>query len=236
MSSLVEELQRNALDGTVSVSDLLRKSLVVATKLNLEAFRTWVEHELNGYRNARQVPDYRKVTGRIVAFNPARGYIPAIVPDAALAELLSVRYETSSAGTIESLTTCQGTTLVCDFAPDILSRLMETQRYPLIPQVQIAKTCYLGILDAVRNAILTWSLKLEADGIVGEGISFSPKEKELASEQAADLRPVVNYIVIDHMENSSIQQGTQQSQQKRTSNRVATPRSGRRDRQSGARQ
>ena len=67
--------------------------------------------------------------------------------------------------------------LVSDFAPDILSRLMETQRYPLIPQVEIAKTCYLGILDAVRNAILAWSLKLEADGIVGEGLSFSPKEK-----------------------------------------------------------
>ena len=106
--------------------------------------------------------------------------------------------------------------LVSDFAPEILSRLMETQRYPLIPQVEIAKTCYLGILDAVRNAILTWSLKLEADGIVGEGLSFSPKEKKIASEMAADLQPVVNYMTIEHMENSSIQQGTQHSRQQRT--------------------
>jgi hypothetical protein len=216
MASLVEELQRDALDSTVSVSDLLRKSLVIATKLSLRDFKAWVEQELNGYTDTRQVPAYRTVTGRIVALNPARGYIPAIIPDAALAELLSIRHETSSAGTIESLAACEGTTLVSDFAPDILARLMETQRYPLIPQVQIAKTSYLGILDAVRNAILTWSLKLEADGIVGEGMSFSPKEKTLASEKAADLQPVVNNITIEHMENSSIQQGTRQSHQRRT--------------------
>lgn len=215
MSSLVEELQRDALDSMVSVSDLLRKSLVIATKLNLGEFKTWVEQELNGYADTRQVPEYRTVRGRVVAFNPARGYIPAIIPDPALAELLSIRHETSSAGAIESLAACQGTTLVSDFAPDVLTRLMETQRYPLIPQVEIAKTCYLGILDAVRNAILAWSLKLEADGIVGEGMSFSPKEKKLASEQAADLCPTVNYITIGHMDNSSIQQGTQRSRQQR---------------------
>ena len=43
MSSLVEELQRDALDSKIYVSDLLRKSLVVATKLNLADFSKWVE-------------------------------------------------------------------------------------------------------------------------------------------------------------------------------------------------
>ena len=199
----------------LSVGELLRKSLVIATKLNLREFKTWVERELNGYADIQQVPDYRTVRGRIIAFNPARGYIPAIIPDVALAELLSVRHETSSAGAIESLVACQGKTLVCDFAPDILTRLMETQRYPLIPQVEITKTSYLGILDAVRNAILAWSLKLEADGIVGKDMSFSPKEKKLASEKTADLQPVINYITIEHMENSSIQQGTRRSHQRK---------------------
>ena len=202
------------------MSDLLRKSLVIATKLNLGEFKTWVEQELNGYGETRLVPDYRTVQGRIVAFNPALGsYIPAIFQDAALAKLLSIRHETCSAGAIESLMACKGTTLVSDFTPDILARLMETQRYPLIPQVEITKASYLGILDAIRNAVLTWSLKLEADGIVGDGMSFSPKEKKIASEQAANLRPIVNYITIGHMENSSISQGTQNSRQRRTRQR-----------------
>ena len=215
MSSLVEELQRDALDAKVSVSDLLRKSLVIATKLRLSEFKAWVDKELNGYTGTGEVPNYRTLRGRIVAINPALGYIPAMIPDAALAEMLSIRYETSSAGVVESLVACPGSMLVSDFAPDILAPLMETQRYPLIPRVQIAKTSYLGILDAVRNAILAWSLKLEADGIVGEGMSFSPKEKKLASEKAADLRPV-NCITIQHMENSSIQQGTSKSRQRKT--------------------
>jgi len=88
--------------------------------------------------------------------------------------------------------------------------------YPPIPYTVVQRSQLRGILDAVRTSVLNWSLKLEADGIVGDGMSFSPDEKKIASEQAADLRPVVNYIMIEHMEHSSIQQGTQQSGQQRT--------------------
>ena len=42
------------------------------------------------------------------------------------------------------------------------------------------KTCFIGVLDAVRNAILDWTLKLEQDGILGEGMTFSTEEKQTA--------------------------------------------------------
>jgi hypothetical protein len=216
MSSLVEELQRDVLDSKISASDLLRKSLVIATKLNLGEFRTWVEQELSGYADTKQIPEYRRIVGRIMAFNPMRGYIPAVIPDAKLVELLSTRNEIAPVGVLESLLSSGETSFACDFAPDILLTLLRMQRFPMVPQVLIPRTSFAGILDAVRNAVLTWSLKLETDGIVGEGMSFSPKEKKLASEKAADLQPVVNYIMIEHMENSSIQQGTRQSRQRRT--------------------
>ena len=35
------------------------------------------------------------------------------------------------------------------------------------------------LVDGVRNTILEWSLRLEADGIVGDGLSFNPEEKEI---------------------------------------------------------
>ena len=59
MTSLVEELQRDALDSSVSVLDLLRKALVVATKLNIDEFKEWIELELKGYSGQETVPDYR---------------------------------------------------------------------------------------------------------------------------------------------------------------------------------
>ncbi len=52
MSSVIVELQREALDRNVHVSDLLRKALVVARNLALTEFQRWIELELNGYDKA----------------------------------------------------------------------------------------------------------------------------------------------------------------------------------------
>ena len=57
MSSLVFELQRDALNRNASVSDLLRKALVVSKKLKISEFEKWVTNELNGY--SEDIPDYR---------------------------------------------------------------------------------------------------------------------------------------------------------------------------------
>jgi AbiTii-like protein len=43
-------------------------------------------------------------------------------------------------------------------------------------------TALVGILETVRMVILNWTLKLEEDGILGEGLSFSSSEKQTASE------------------------------------------------------
>lgn len=58
MSAIVLELQQDALNPSVSALNLLRKALVVATKLNIEEFQQWIELELNGYKGA-PIPEYR---------------------------------------------------------------------------------------------------------------------------------------------------------------------------------
>ena len=48
----------------------------------------------------------------------------------------------------------------------------------------------IGITNAVRNAVLTWSLNLEKAGITGNEFSFSSEEKSRAKESATMyLRP-----------------------------------------------
>ena len=68
MASLVLELQQLAMSKDQDVKDLLRKALVVATKLGLEDFRTWCDGEMKGYEI--EVPQYRKVQGELKAWNP----------------------------------------------------------------------------------------------------------------------------------------------------------------------
>ena len=46
MTSLVLELQQEAMDPEVRVDALLRKAVVVATTLGIDDFRVWAEKEL----------------------------------------------------------------------------------------------------------------------------------------------------------------------------------------------
>ena len=76
MPTLLEQIQRDAIDPNVRVSDLLRRVKLAAAKLSLDTVEDWVEHELNGY--ATEVPAYRKVPARLMAWNPYRGWQPVI--------------------------------------------------------------------------------------------------------------------------------------------------------------
>jgi hypothetical protein len=52
MGSLVEELQAEAIKPAVAASDILRKAVVVATKLGVKEMREWIRSELDGYEQA----------------------------------------------------------------------------------------------------------------------------------------------------------------------------------------
>ena len=90
--SVIVELQQEALDRNTSVSDLLRKALLISQKLRLSEFQVWIEKELSGFKD--EVPEHR--------------------------------------------------------------------------------------LDEVRNAIMRWALKLEDEGIYGDGLSFTLEEQRAA--------------------------------------------------------
>jgi hypothetical protein len=212
MSSLVEELQREALDAKVAVSDLLRKALVVATKLNLRKFRWWVEKELDGFIGC-EVPTYRTIMGAVKAFNPYRGYIPFICADAELTRLISTHPERSPIGTLQELIERGESEYVYNFPPELQNLLMQEQEFPMLPTLHISRSAYIRILESVRNEVLRWSLKLEGDGIIGEGMSFSQEEKATASAKADDLAPSINITVIGTMANSAVQQGSSGSRQ-----------------------
>ena len=79
MSSLVQDLQREALNSSVPVSDLLRKASIVARKLHIRDFEGWIMLELKGYSEQDEVPGYRIISGQMRVWNPYRGHQPLIV-------------------------------------------------------------------------------------------------------------------------------------------------------------
>ena len=72
--SLVLELQRLALDSNTNVIELLRRAKVVATKLDLDDARVWIDQEIGGYHPPQEVPPYRVVPSQLEVLNPYHGW------------------------------------------------------------------------------------------------------------------------------------------------------------------
>jgi hypothetical protein len=211
MPSLVLELQRDALDPNVRVSDLLRKAVVVATKLGVVELKEWAQKELAGYEGARAVPPYRKVKGRLSAHNPYRGWIPVMIADSTLQKRLESRDSGSSISELEDL--CKqpdekGGVLHMPLPHDLLRQVFGNTRefqMGLHPTLLVGQSSVRAILDAVRNEVLRWSLALESQGILGDGMTFSAKEKEKASSVTYHIGSFSG--VLGDVNNSNVQVG-----------------------------
>jgi hypothetical protein len=76
MTSLVKQLQKDTLDNSIKISDILRKALLIAKKLKIEEFEQLVSKELKGYEAGDKIPDYRLLNGKVMVLNPYHGYQP----------------------------------------------------------------------------------------------------------------------------------------------------------------
>ena len=203
MSGLVLELQRDALDKNVDVSSLLRKAVVVSKKLGITEIESWINQELSGYPADKDaVPSYREVSGVIKVFNPYHGWQPLNFGNADLGEDLSKRKISQAIGELVAIAESEKPgNLHVPFSQHTKNALMKMMAVPLEPTLLVSDAQIHGILEAVRNEILNWALDLETKGIVGDGMSFSKEEKEVASQ--------VTYQVtnnIGSMQNSQLQQ------------------------------
>ena len=61
MGKLVIELQKDIIENKIDTISILRKAKLIATKLNLVDFKQWIDHELNGYENYDDIPEYRNI-------------------------------------------------------------------------------------------------------------------------------------------------------------------------------
>lgn len=180
MTSIIKELQRDAMDPGVRTSDLLRKALVVAAELGLKEFQDWVALELNGYGDDwESVPAYRRLGGQVKALNPYHGWQPVAFKDAAVTESLSRVAVTVPVGEIEdSGDGDMAVTFTEEVAADIrkaIGQQVEVQRH-------VSGASFRGIADAVRNQILDWTIKLSDAGVTGDGLTFTPVEKKAAGD------------------------------------------------------
>lgn len=211
MASLVEDLQADALDSSVPIDDLLRKAKVVAEKLGIRDLADWVEHELSGYGPDDEYPEYRKVHGEFQALNPYHGWQPIIFDEPAKAKwAFEPRLLNSPVGELEGRSS-DNYGVAFTLKPTFKARIIELLESPTDVRCLLNRSQVLGIPSQVRNKILDWSLRLEKAGVLGDGLSFSQRERERAHNVSINVHGNVENLsnVIDVGQGANV--ATQQS-------------------------
>lgn len=182
MSSIVLDLQQEVLNENCNALNALRKAHLIASKLHLSEFDSWINSELNGYSDYNSVPEYRKVSGSIKAWNPYHGWIAVVVQDGKLEETLCQRRLGDPVGDIIELEKKSENHFYIHFPADVSKSLdkMCTTPFPTNYSLQVSTHKLKSIIEQVINCLLEWTIRLEAEGILGEGMQFSTTEKASA--------------------------------------------------------
>jgi AbiTii len=181
MPTLVEKLQMDAMDPKVSISDLLRRVKLTATKLGLGVVEDWVGQELDGYES--EPPPYRMVQGRPMARNPARGWLPI----SGAASMLSRLPNGQPVSALEELLAPNkdGGTLHIAYSDAICAMLDRANGVDgWVYGLEVSPSELRRILDRVRTLVLDWALALEKAGVMGSEISFDAVDKSRAQGAA----------------------------------------------------
>lgn len=170
--SLLREIQKDAVNSNVSVSDLLRKCKILAYRLGNEEFKSWVEFELNGYESDDLVPEYRVLyvgsKGNFVG-SFGKSFNNADIPTHGLPEKLqkicTKASFTNPIAALESyavndkngqLTQSWNLAILAKYGSNMYSDLNCIQAWKVIPIAAV-----IGIIDTVKTKILNFVLEIE---------------------------------------------------------------------------
>ena len=210
MNSIIIDLEEEALQSNTDIITLLRKSKVIAHKLQLKEFEEWTNNELNGY-GGKKIPDYRYLYGELKAWNPYYGWIP-VISDGSLDFLKSLPSSESISELIDLAKSKDRLITIC-FNDAINSKLNECVDSLLKTKYALIVSTYqiYAIIERVKNLILEWTLKLEDEGILGEGLKFNNQEKNIAANNSSIKNYVMNFY--GNVSDTQIQNDTNSSKQ-----------------------
>lgn len=203
LNGIVLQLQAEALDESIDIETLLRKAYLVARKLRLKDFENWVSNEQNGYKDPP--PDYRIIGGEIKGWNPYHGWIPVVFNENAEDIFNKMPIKLPISAISDAYSNSDG--FVAFTVPGILTDYLNKSIDAIQTNYsfQSSKAELRKIISAVRNRILEWSILLEENGIIGDGLKFTESEVQTARESQVINNYTNNFY--SSIDNSQIQQG-----------------------------
>lgn len=191
--TLVDEIITLATTHDNSVATVLRKCLVLAYELKNEHLKSWVEHELNGYDQGDEIPEYRNVP--ITAKGHLRGPFGSSISNQPIPSAIlkaDHRHWAETARLMQPVASYEGAgdNAIINW-PTNLTLIYQTKiidGYGLASAWQeLPGSLLVGVVEIVRNKVLKFALEIRQElKEVGDKPASVPPERVEAA--------VINYI------------------------------------------
>lgn len=178
MADRLLELQNLAAGSSARVSELLRRTMVLASELGVEDLRVWAKAELNGYE-AASAPEYRLVSGS-PAFMSAQGKLPFLIRGASK-ELSQIRLYQPIAE-VEHYAYSDKEFIALTFPEamrEVIAKHFDLGTYGM-PVREVARSQFLAVVDRVRTMVTDWTIELRKSGIHDSQTGFTTADREVA--------------------------------------------------------
>lgn len=188
MSKIVLELQREALKSNSDVVSLLRKAYLVARKLKLKEFESWINNELNGYKDDN-VPIYRMLNGTLKGYNQFYGWTSVQIPREFEKEIKSFKTRDSITSLVNVCNATRNNEVMIWLDSKYNKMISSFVGFEMNFAIFITTNQIYNIIERIKTTILDWTINLEENGILGENLEFSNFERECAQK-------ILLYIII----------------------------------------
>lgn len=214
MSSLVLDLQQEVLKPDCDILSALRKAHLIAAKLRLTEFDSWIMSELSGYDGSQpDFPQYRIVSGLLEARDPYRGWTPIQFTDNEIEKCFCTRKLVIPISEISELSNRSSGTFQMHLSAEIANWIAEISDMPESMQIVLSVSTHFlnSIMEQVKNCLLDWTIRLEAAGILGDGIQFSQEETNMAKEIPQQINNYYGTVVNGDISQSQVVSGDHNS-------------------------
>lgn len=216
MLPLILQIQQDVLDNKMPITSALMKAKLACSKLGLAEFGAWVDNELNGYMDkvVTELPEYRKLHGTSEAYSPFQGWQPIIFATSKVETACSFAPVGMTISAIEASLrdTKSDGWFEFPYPTGLANKMRKAMSWgDASLRLRIPVPAVTNIVHAVRNILLEWTIKMEKEGVLGEGLAFSQSDREKSASATAQTINTfhINNVgaLVQTAENSVVQGG-----------------------------
>jgi hypothetical protein len=194
--SLIHDIQAAAISQDIDIPTLLRMCKLLAAHITHQQFAEWVDHELNGYPNITELPDYRVVkVDSYGTFSSSfaqanRLQIPVSVLPEEFQKCYRYAYMGSSISAYTPLISGDKTGSIREPWPIALAVRYASKLTPDMQCVEAWKEIPIGaimrLLDSVKTCVLGFAIDLEREA-PDAGELYIDSKQTLSSDKMTQI-------------------------------------------------